>query len=84
MRTCYPSYAGKINRRKAVQAGPGINGSPYSKNIYSKKGWVGGVAQVVKCPPSKHKVLNSNPNTTKKKKGNEGVEGIGSGQFQLG
>jgi hypothetical protein len=27
----------------------------------------GGVAQVLACPPSKHKALSSNPSTTKKR-----------------
>jgi hypothetical protein len=32
---------------------------------------VGGMAHMAECLPSKHKVLSSNPNTTKKKKKKE-------------
>jgi hypothetical protein len=39
---------------------------PYLENTQHKK--AGRVAQVVKCLPSKDKVLSSNPSTTKKKK----------------
>jgi hypothetical protein len=34
----------------------------------------GGMAQVVKCLPSKHEAFSSNPRITKKKKRNSGVE----------
>jgi hypothetical protein len=51
---CYPSYAGSINSRIKVQAGPSIKLRPYSKVNQSKKGWV---AQVVERLPSK---LSSN------------------------
>jgi hypothetical protein len=38
--------------------------------LYLKNKRAMGVAQVVKCLPSKHEALNSIPNTTKNKQGN--------------
>jgi hypothetical protein len=37
-----------------------------NRNFFFKKR-AGGVTQMVECLPSKHKVLNSNPNTAKNK-----------------
>jgi hypothetical protein len=37
--THHPSCEENVNKRTAVQAGPGINLRPYLKNKESKKGW---------------------------------------------
>jgi hypothetical protein len=60
--TCHSSYAGGINSMMSVQAGPGINIRPYSKDNnrpYSKDKAkrAGDVAEVVQHLPSKHKAL---------------------------
>jgi hypothetical protein len=39
MHACHSSYAGSVNRRIKVQAGPGINLRPYLKNDYTRCQW---------------------------------------------
>jgi hypothetical protein len=59
---CIPSYIGGIHKRIVVKL------DPIQKVTKAKKGWVWGMAQVVKHLPSKCNALSSNSRTTKKKK----------------
>jgi hypothetical protein len=57
--TCHPSYPGSVKRRISVHAGLGINARLYLKNTSSKKGWVYGLAQLLKHLPGELKTPRS-------------------------
>jgi hypothetical protein len=61
--TCNPSYSGG-----RVQNQPGQIIRETLSQKYSAHKRTGGVTQVIKCLPSKHKALSSNHSTTKKTK----------------
>jgi hypothetical protein len=56
-----PATAGSTNKRTEVRL-------TLAKRKIARAKWAGGVAQVVKRPPNKHKALSSIPNSTKKRK----------------
>jgi hypothetical protein len=63
---CHLSYVGSINRRIKVPAGPDKKQDPIPKITKAKRAV--GVAQVVKCLPSKQEALTAIPSSTRRKK----------------
>jgi hypothetical protein len=68
VRACNPSYSGGRDQEAQSWRPAWANSlrDPILKNPSQNR--TGGVAQVVKCLPSKCEALSSNPNTEKKKK----------------